>query len=357
MTGKEDTGCPECGAPREPDHTPSCDCTARAAEALHETRTAEAAAAEDFDPLRIRPYVSMRDAPGSTPAVPARTPDAPEETPDAPGETPRAPIRPPAATEALAEAPDSPGPPHLTAAPGTPALPDPPTWTAVSDLPDHPAAESGTPTLPDHQAAGSAPRPRSPRRSRRTVLLAAGGAGIALVAAAAFALSSYHEPSRDRAAPEVRQSIPDAVAPGPAPASAPPAAPRSPAPPPPRSPSASADPSPSQGSASPSPSPTPSGSASGSASPTPSGTVSGTPHTTLAAAPVLRRGDTGPQVTDLQQRLRRLNLYGDRIDGVFTRPVEDAVRDYQLARGIRGDTLGEYGPATRASLESETSQP
>ncbi|MEU8467517.1 peptidoglycan-binding domain-containing protein [Streptomyces sp. NPDC029006] len=189
------------------------------------------------------------------------------------------------------------------------------------------------------------------------MLLAAGGAGIALVAAAGFALSSYHEPSRDQAAPEVRQSVPDAVAPGPTPASAPPAAPRSPAPPPPRSPSASADPSPSQGSASPTPTPTPSGSASGSASPTPSGTVSGTPHTTLAAAPVLRRGDTGPQVTDLQQRLRRLNLYGDQVDGVFTRPVEDAVRNYQLARGIRGDTLGEYGPATRASLESETSQP
>ncbi|MFF1279527.1 peptidoglycan-binding protein [Streptomyces sp. NPDC058299] len=227
----------------------------------------------------------------------------------------------------------------------------------MSDPPDHPAAQSGTSTRPDHPATGSGPRPRSPRRSRRTVLLAAGGAGIALVAAAGFALSSYHEPSRDQTAPEVRQSIPDAVAPGPAPASAPPAAPRSPAPPPPRSPSASADPSPSQGSASPSPTPTPSGSASGSASPTPSGTVSGTPHTTLAAAPVLRRGDTGPQVTDLQQRLRRLNLYGDQINGVFTRPVEDAVRNYQLARRIKGDTPGEYGPATRASLESETSQP
>ncbi|MFF9085192.1 peptidoglycan-binding protein [Streptomyces sp. NPDC014991] len=209
--------------------------------------------------------------------------------------------------------------------------------------------------------AESGPHPRPPRRSRRTVLLAAGGAGIALVAAAGFALSSYHEPARDQGAPEVRQGIPDVGAPGPASASAPPAAPRSPAPPPPRSPSASAsasaDPSPSQGSASPSPAPTPSGSASGSASPTPSGTVSGTPHTTPAAAPVLRRGDTGPQVTELQQRLRRLNLYGDQVNGVFTRPVEDAVRNYQLARGIKGDTLGEYGPATRSSLESETAQP
>ncbi|AYN41574.1 peptidoglycan-binding protein [Streptomyces dangxiongensis] len=320
-TGAEDTGCPECGAPREPDHTPSCDCTERAAEALHETRTAEAAAAEDFDPLRIRPYVEMRNAPTGPP-------DAPEDV------LPGTPVTRPDAATGL---PDTPRAPHLTAETG--AL----------------AAETGAPT-PD----GSAPRSRSPRRSRRTVLPAAGGAGIALVAAAGLALSSYHEPARAQAAPAIRQSIPDAVTPGAASAPAPAVAPRSPAPPPSRSPaaaSASADPSPSQGSASPSPAPAPSGSASGSASPTPSGTVSGTPHTTLAAAPVLRRGDTGPQVTELQQRLRRLNLYGDQMNGVFTRPVEDGVRNYQLARGIEGDILGEYGPATRASLESETSQP
>jgi murein L,D-transpeptidase YcbB/YkuD len=52
-----------------------------------------------------------------------------------------------------------------------------------------------------------------------------------------------------------------------------------------------------------------------------------------------------------------LNLYGDEISGVFTRPVEDAVRNYQLARGITADPYGEYGPATRKSLEAETTQP
>ncbi|MYS25958.1 peptidoglycan-binding protein, partial [Streptomyces sp. SID7804] len=51
--------CPECGAPRNGDNTPSCGCTRRAADALRDTRTAEAAAAEDFDPLRIRPYVDL----------------------------------------------------------------------------------------------------------------------------------------------------------------------------------------------------------------------------------------------------------------------------------------------------------
>lgn len=72
---------------------------------------------------------------------------------------------------------------------------------------------------------------------------------------------------------------------------------------------------------------------------------------------MLQRGDRGPEVTELQQRLRRLDLYADRITGIFTRSVEDAVRTYQLARGIQGDTLGTYGPATRKSLEAETPSP
>lgn len=72
---------------------------------------------------------------------------------------------------------------------------------------------------------------------------------------------------------------------------------------------------------------------------------------------MLRLGDTGPQVAELQERLGQLNLYDDEADGVFTRPVEDAVHTYQLARGITGDSSGEYGPATRQRLESETSPP
>ncbi|MER6027980.1 peptidoglycan-binding domain-containing protein [Streptomyces sp. NPDC001851] len=85
-------------------------------------------------------------------------------------------------------------------------------------------------------------------------------------------------------------------------------------------------------------------------------TATTTPRTTPAAT-VLHRGDSGPEVTELQRRLRQVNLYGDRISGIFTRSVEDAVRTYQLARGIQGDPLGAYGPATRKSLESETSGP
>ncbi|MGC5035357.1 peptidoglycan-binding protein, partial [Streptomyces sp. DT73] len=81
--------CPECGAPRQRDNTPSCACTDRAAEALREARTAQAAAAEDFDPLRIRPYVEIDPgtAPGhtGTPTDPTATPEGTRGTTGAEG--------------------------------------------------------------------------------------------------------------------------------------------------------------------------------------------------------------------------------------------------------------------------------
>ncbi|MGW7788909.1 peptidoglycan-binding domain-containing protein, partial [Streptomyces tricolor] len=70
MTAEQGTTCPECGAPRGPDNTPSCDCTERAAAALREHRTAEAAAPEDFAPLRIRPSVEMPDTHAGAAAAP-----------------------------------------------------------------------------------------------------------------------------------------------------------------------------------------------------------------------------------------------------------------------------------------------
>ncbi|MES4887563.1 peptidoglycan-binding protein [Streptomyces sp. NPDC096012] len=204
----------------------------------------------------------------------------------------------------------------------------------------------------------SAAADRFRRPSRRAVLLSTAGAGAAVVAVAGFAggLFSYHAPARDRAAVEVRQSVPDATSPGPASPTAPepPAAPRSPG----RSPSTPAAPSPSPSPSSSSPSPSASHSAAGSPSPArPSAPSSAAPITSPAPAPVLRRGDSGPEVRELQLRLRQLNLYGGPVDSVFSRSVEDGVRVYQLARGVRGDEPGVYGPATRASLEAETSEP
>ncbi|MER6067494.1 peptidoglycan-binding protein [Streptomyces sp. NPDC001817] len=316
--GPEGRGCPECGAPRGPDLSPSCDCTERAAEALHETRTAEAAAAEDFDPLRIRPYVQVEPAETTLPSQ-----------------------RPAGARGRVRHA--------ATAAMGVP-----PGSSEAENLGERPAPTAPQPKDNPSRPYDDPPQPNR-RSARRALLLSVIAAGMATVGAAGFAsgLLSYHTPSRDRAAQEVRPSVPEVSTPGPtAPASSP-TPPRSPLPSPrvPASrPSRSATPSTS-------PDPAPSATPSRPASPSASTATFAAPRNTPAAAPVLQRGDQGPQVTELQERLRQLNLYGDEIDGVFTRPVEDAVRNYQLARGIQGDALGVYGPATRKSLEAETAEP
>ncbi|MEV7344240.1 peptidoglycan-binding domain-containing protein [Streptomyces sp. NPDC093544] len=75
------------------------------------------------------------------------------------------------------------------------------------------------------------------------------------------------------------------------------------------------------------------------------------------AAQSLQRGDKGPEVTELQLRLRELALYIGEADGDYNGQVEDAVTRYQWARGITADELGVYGRTTRASLEAETSEP
>ncbi|MFH9728176.1 peptidoglycan-binding protein [Streptomyces sp. NPDC017254] len=64
-------------------------------------------------------------------------------------------------------------------------------------------------------------------------------------------------------------------------------------------------------------------------------------------------GSTGPEVADLQRRLQQLSLYLGSADGVFTKPVEEALSRYQVARNIP-EKPGVYGPLTRALLGSET---
>ncbi|MEU5531872.1 peptidoglycan-binding domain-containing protein [Streptomyces sp. NPDC020362] len=315
-TGPRSHGCPECGAPRESDNTPSCDCTRRASDALREARTAQAAAAEDFDPLRIRPYVEVTDASEDGAAAPTVPVPSVEIT------RPLAPVPGPSTTDLRLFAPKT---PHAPPAPGD----------------EDPAAE-----------------PR--RRPRRTFLLSVAGAGLAVVAAAGVAsgLFSYHTPSRDRAAQEVRESVPEVTTPDASSASAP-APPPAAAPTRPATPSRSPSAAPSRSiRATPSPlNPTASRSPSGRASATPSATTTRTPNAAPTGAPVLRRGDQGPAVTELQLRLQQLNLYDDPADGVFSSSVEDAVATYQWARGITEDAPGVYGPTTRAGLESETSAP
>ncbi|GAA5000145.1 peptidoglycan-binding domain-containing protein [Streptomyces siamensis] len=364
MTDPNGHVCPECETPRAPDGTPSCGCAQRASDALRDARTAEAAAAGDFDPLRIRPYVELGAAgaggASETPGTPGSAEGessgstAPAATAGAAGtdEDPSATVRlkavPPDATMRLA------------------ALPSEPRAADVRLFQDQergPGQGRGR-----HREAGrAAASDGRPRRRRRTAVLAAAAATVTVAAAAGFAsgLFSYDTPARDAALPkDVRASVPDSSSEA---ASVSPSASASAAT---RAPSASA-------SASPSTSPSPSASESApeaSASPSPSRSTagptqsSGTAGTTASAQPpsdtsegigatTLRRGDRGPEVTELQLRLRQLGLYQGGPDGRFGRHVEDAVRRYQWARGISGDEMGVYGRFTRASLESETTEP
>ncbi|MYS54329.1 peptidoglycan-binding protein [Streptomyces sp. SID6013] len=191
-----------------------------------------------------------------------------------------------------------------------------------------------------------------------------------MVGAAGYAsgLFSYDTPSRDGAMPdEVRASVPDASPSETSPSAEPSASSASPTPSASASPSESASPS---ASASASASPSPSAS---SASPTPSRSAEPTQSTTAPGAgasqesedddrapdggPTLQRGDQGPEVVELQQRLKEKWMYWGDLNGNYNRQVEDAVRQYQWERGIHTDGVGVYGPDTRRRLESETREP
>ncbi|WP_328496626.1 peptidoglycan-binding protein [Streptomyces sp. NBC_00414] len=195
-------------------------------------------------------------------------------------------------------------------------------------------------------------------RRRRFVLVSAGATAV-VVAAAGFAsgLFSYESPSRNNAAPDdIRASVPDASVDEPSPSD---------------SESKSASPS-ASASESADESATPSASESSTASATPSRTSATTrapsaensastapasPDPTDKAGPaVLRRGDEGPEVTELQLRLKQLALYVGDADGDYDNRTENAVRNYQFTRGIDADP-GVYDDRTRTRLESETSEP
>lgn len=313
--------CPECGTPRGADNTPSCGCGLRVSEALRDARTAEAAAAEDFDPLRIRPYVELEgtgEADGGT--MPLRAVPAPPPTPMAP------PATTPSADDLSLFEPDG-----------------------ESDGPDPTGGDPGV----------AAAR----RRRTRTVLLGAGGALVAVFTAAGLAsgLFTYEAPVRETALPDdVRASVPAPSTsearetPSPTEASTRSAAPAStPSP----TQSASTSPSPSRSSASsPPPSPT--------TEPTnaPSTTEADGSEEDSAAArdpgpATLQRGDRGPEVTELELRLTQLGLYTREARGNYNEGVEDAVIRYQWARGVQPDEYGVYDLATRERLESETTEP
>ncbi|MGW7266480.1 peptidoglycan-binding domain-containing protein [Streptomyces sp. NPDC054842] len=373
MSGTKGHVCPECGTHREADGTPSCACTRRASDALRDARTAEAAAAEDFDPLRIRPYVELGRASRDADEDPARDAAA-EPAGDAPHPAARAQEPPARATPPPPEAPAERTMPLTAAVTPSPAEHTMPlTAVGTSSPAEHtlPVMAAGTSEpAPDDMrlfqdpatGPGTAPSNQEPpRRRRRTALLVVAGAVVAVVAAAGLAsgVLSYDTPERDAPAPQaVRASVPEKSSPR---ADASPSRSTS------SSPAASGGPTASAGAdASPSASPS-----SPSATPSRSKKPAETPTTARATgsvrppsdepeelrAPILRRGDKGAEVAELQLRLRQLGLYSSDINGNFNEQVEYAVRRYQWARGIGADEPGVYGTATRTRLESETSQP
>ncbi|MER5209730.1 peptidoglycan-binding domain-containing protein [Streptomyces sp. NPDC002838] len=94
-----------------------------------------------------------------------------------------------------------------------------------------------------------------------------------------------------------------------------------------------------------------------SAEPTPTASTSPPSGATDPDGPgTLREGDSGPEVTDLQQRLRRIpNVYDDgSTSGSYDTVLTEAVARFQLWYGIRGDETGVYGNDTRLALESRT---
>ncbi|MFI8835758.1 peptidoglycan-binding protein [Streptomyces afghaniensis] len=70
----------------------------------------------------------------------------------------------------------------------------------------------------------------------------------------------------------------------------------------------------------------------------------------------LREGATGPEVTELQERLLRIpDVYRDgSTSGSYDPTLTAAVARFQLWYGIRGDETGVYGNDTRLALESRT---
>ncbi|MET9936340.1 MULTISPECIES: peptidoglycan-binding domain-containing protein [unclassified Streptomyces] len=69
----------------------------------------------------------------------------------------------------------------------------------------------------------------------------------------------------------------------------------------------------------------------------------------------LSYGDEGPEVEDLQWRLRAAWVYFGPVDGRYGNKVREAVREFQRWRSIQDDPPGVYGPSTRAVLEREQS--
>ncbi|MFH9420609.1 peptidoglycan-binding protein [Streptomyces sp. NPDC017529] len=331
--------CPHCSAPSRADGRTRCLC--------------EAAGAEDFDPLRVRPYVRLpdeADAGGAGPDAAARA-----LRPD-PRPAPRFGFRtvPPAGSRAGARGGSRAGP-----RPGSRTGSHSGSCAGTQSDRASGAHSGGSESGEVHGDAS--------RRRRRQVALGVMAASAAALAAGAVLLSGalLSDADEDRALLDDHRSVPTAARTaddgtdsgsggGPGRRAAPP--PASPTRTPHRPPGAQPAPGPSR---TPSPPPSPSH-APGTA--TASGDITSAPESRAPSSPpggpiVLREGATGPEVLELQRRLEQLAAYFGPEDARYGAAVRAAVAAFQRSYGVRGDPDGVYGPRTRGSLEARTVEP
>src|SRR5258708_38792064 len=69
--------------------------------------------------------------------------------------------------------------------------------------------------------------------------------------------------------------------------------------------------------------------------------------------PTLRQGSSGPDVTNLQQKLKGLGFDPNGVDGNFGPGTRDAVIAFQQSEGLQADGIA--GPATLAALQPDGS--
>ncbi|MER7399436.1 peptidoglycan-binding domain-containing protein [Streptomyces sp. NPDC000151] len=316
----EARNCPTCLAPARTDGRPGCRC--------------EQAVAPDFDPLHIRPYVTLPDAPD------------PDDPPDPP--------RRPRAFTVRAYGPPAFPPPSYVRVERPPYAPPPysslPAPEPYATQADEPVPEPYSGETPDRRRAalpvvgpvafmdpppeaapvmgraGGQTVPPAPRRHGRSALLA----GLVVTAAAGSVCAALFG-GELRPAGGTGQALPDLGG------------------------RSSADlPTEEAGEA---------GEAGEAARARPTAPAAASrsaarlPGARTVDAALLSEGANGPEVVELQRRLAQLALYAGAADGRYDAGVTASVARYQRAYGGTGDPYGVYGPVTRASLESRTARP
>ncbi|GHJ28744.1 hypothetical protein TPA0910_31770 [Streptomyces hygroscopicus subsp. sporocinereus] len=331
--------CPHCFAPARANGRPGCACAARAA-------ASAATAGETDDQIRPRPYVTLsEESTGGPDPRDLRLFEEPER-------------------------PERPGKPERPGSPGRPETGDAEETRVIDRVEGRPGGGQT-----DGDADENAPGATRHRKSRHKAVIAvlAGAAAVAVAGSLAIGTGLVGgETKDDGGGGASERTLADTSTSAPADAETPAeeaGASGAPAPSAPPHPSASgaARPSASATEAAPAVTARPSASVSATRSAAqPEPTTSSDPRDPTSAPPeppeptgppVLREGDSGPEVVELQKRLGQLLLYIGVSDGKYDDGVRNAVSNYQSQHDITDDPDGVYGENTRRDLESRTDEP